>query len=367
MELTRCLRIVPLAAFVLLGAASLGASAAAATPAAQGGPAWVPSPCPGGPGGPPGDGTAWYRLDPELDTTGTLAHQRLTVGAGTGGQRTLVLAPESFASGPVGGRVLSGEDNGRTSTLRMVDPVRGCAVTVVVEADVVRSGVLAPDGRALYEHRVERQTRADLGVWRRSLGADGQGGTAVRVLDPLPADDRYGPTFATDLRVASDGSVVASSCGQRLCRDRALDPRSGRVLSVEVAGPALGMADGRLVARAACAGYPCSITATDQDGRMTVLVAEAGDAALAGSSSPFLVFEAPGGSARILEVRTGRSAGLRGTAGQRPLGGGSLATDGADAAPGNAVLAPGGRAAGSGLLRIDPSAFFAAGSAELVP
>ena len=68
-------------------------------------------------------GAAWYRLDPVLDEHGSLAGQRLTVGLVGGPARHLDLAPESFVSGPVGGVVLVGDDDGTESRLRLLDVV----------------------------------------------------------------------------------------------------------------------------------------------------------------------------------------------------------------------------------------------------
>ena len=137
--------------------------------------------------GAPGDakgGPAWFRLEAVLDPGGTLVGQRLTAGPVAGSSRTLALPPESFASGPVGGRVLVGDDDGTVSVLRLLDVARGCWTVVAREPAVIRGAVLAPDGASSWEHRVDRASRADLGVWRRTLS----GGPAVRVLPGLAVD-----------------------------------------------------------------------------------------------------------------------------------------------------------------------------------
>lgn len=349
MESTRWLRLAPLALAVAAGAVGIGRPMAGAA----GDPPWEPPPCPAGEAsGPPGT-AAWYRLDPALDRQGALASMRLTVGSAGERGRWLALAPESFASGPVGGRVLAGSDDGSASYIRLLDPVRGCASAVADEAAVIRSAVLAADGRSLYEHRVDRRTRADLGVWRRPIGADGAAdGAAVLVLPGLAADAEHGPTFTTELLSADGGRIVVSSCGIAACRDRVLDPSDGSVARVDHVGPALGVSGGLLVARAACAGDPCAILAVDLATSARRTLVDAAHTAVVRSGS--LVYEAPDGRVAGLVLATGRLSDPV-EAGGAPMAGGSLAMAGAEA-PGDAVaLAPGGRPTYAGLIVFDPS------------
>ncbi len=348
MESMRWLRLAPLALAVVAGAVGIGRPIAGAA----GDPAWDPPPCPpDDSGGAPG-AAAWYRLDPTLDRQGTLVAMRLTVGLAGAGGRWLALAPESFASGPVGGRVLAGTDDGAVSSLRLLDPARACATAVADEGDVIRSAVIAPDGRSLVEHRVDRQTRDDLGVWRRALAADGTPtGDAVLVLPGLAPDATHGRTFTTELLVEADGRLVASSCGAEACRVRVLDPGSGEVTSVERIGPALGVTGGRLVARAACAGEPCGLVSVDLSSRARATVVEA--ALAAGLDGATLVYEVPGGRVASLEITTGRRSGPV-DAGGVPMRGGSLAQAGSAAPDGTIPLAPGGRPTATGLRAFDP-------------
>ena len=159
MESLRWLRLAPLAAVIAAGALGPGRPVSGAGAARRG---TLPRARWRTRADRPGAG-AWYRLDPVLDRTGTLAAQRLTAGIAGQPSRQLDLAPESFASGPVGGLVLAGEDDGTVSRLRLLDPARGCATAVADEPAVIRSAVLDPDGRSIVEHRVDRTTRADLG------------------------------------------------------------------------------------------------------------------------------------------------------------------------------------------------------------
>jgi hypothetical protein len=349
MESLRWLRLAPLALAVVTGSVGPGRAVVGATVD----PSWDPPPCPAADTGEPPGAGAWYRLDPALDRAGTLAGMRLTVGVAGDGGRRLDLAPESFASGPVDELVLAGEDDGSASHLRLVDPGRGCATAVADEAAVIRSAVLAADGRSLYEHRVERRTREDLGVWQLALGADGRGaGVPTRVLAGLGADPAYGPTFTTDLVAMPDGRLAVSSCGLEACRVRVLEPATGSVTHVDQTGPALGVTGDRLVARAACPGLPCSIDSVDlSTGRRTALVEDALAATLGGGT---LVYEVPGGRVATLDVATGRR-GAPASAGGVPIRGGSTATAGAEAPPGRVPLAPLGRPGATTVRGFDPA------------
>lgn len=358
MESKRWLRIAPLALAVATGAVGVGRPMAGAA----GDPPWDPPACGLGDVGVPPGMASWYRLDPVLDRQGALVSMRLSVGlAGTPGH-WLALAPESFASGPVGGRVLAGTDDGAASHLRLVDPARGCATAVADETAVIRSAVLAPDGASLYEHRVDRRTRADLGVWLRGLAPDGSvAGRAVRVLPGLAADATHGRTFATELLVADDGQIVVTSCGQEACRVRVLAP-SGAVAQVDGVGPALGVDDGRLVARDACLGDPCGVVTVDLATGMRRVAVEAAMAAALDAGA--LVYEVAGGGVATLELATGRRSGPL-DAGGAPIRRGSLALAGVGVPRGTVALAPGGRPSSMGLRAFDPASGTSTSLAEV--
>jgi hypothetical protein len=292
---------------------------------------------------------SWYRLDPVLDRTGTLAGQVLTIGTDGAPSRSLDLAPESFASGPVNGVVVTGEDDGSLSHLRLLDIERGCATAVADEADVIRSAVLAMDGRTLYEHRVGRATRADLGIWRRSPG-----GRTEQVLGGLAPDPRLGRTFVTTLVVAPDGQLTASSCAPAGCRVRVLDPESGTVSLVRDIGTGLGTAGGLLVARAACAGLPCPVVAVDlASGHRTTLAPQAFAAALGGLTGDQLVVEMARDRVAVIGLTGGPVIPMPGSG--LPLARGSTATAGAEGRPGSVPLVPRDWSGGRGIRFLDPN------------
>jgi hypothetical protein len=207
--------------------------------------------------------------------------QRLSVGAPGTPARTLELPPESFAAGPFGGTVLVGSDDGAVSRRALIDIASGCAWSLGRSADVVRRATMTPGGSSIVEFRVDRRTRADLGVWRRSLAPDGG---EERILPPIEPDPRFGPTWLTELSWSDDGSLLAvESCGEVACRVRWLDPDSG--VGGRIGDPTLGELVGltrdRLVARAACRGLPCPIRDVSlRTGATHTLVRSAGQAVL---------------------------------------------------------------------------------------
>ncbi len=362
MELVRCLAGTgTLAALALVGA--LGAARPPVMAATD--PPWQPRPCGETRAGAPA-GTAWYRLDPVLDDHGALAGQRLTVGLMDGASRHQDLAPESFASGPGAGMVLVGEDDGVVSSLRLLDVVRGCETAVGRErAAVLRGAVLAPDGASVWEHRVNRVTRADEGVWRRSLA----GGRPVRVLAGMPLDSRFGPTFTTELSWSADGRLGVASCGERTCRTRVVDPATGGVDAFEGTGPLVGVHGDRAVVHAACAGLPCPIEAVDlRTGVRTVLVQAAGQAALDGSAGGALVFEAADGSLAVLDLGSGRRSEVRSDDGLKPVRRTSATTSGAETPRGAVLVAVGGRVERPSAARhLDPSHQSVVSFGEVIP
>lgn len=346
MEIGRCIRVlVPLAAIAVVGATGL----ARPTPLHAADPPWDPPPCPPGPSAAVA-APAWYSLEPRLDAAGWLTGYRLALGdlAGTGA-RHLALPPESFASGPVDGLVLVGDDDGSRSRLRVVDVAAGCATELGQEASVIRSAVLAAGGGAVWEHRVNRATRADEGIWRRSP----LGGATVRVLEGLAPDPAYGPTFSTELRLEPDGRVAVGSCGERRCRVRVFEPRTGGVSLIAGTGPLLGIDHGRAIAWAECPGLPCAIVAIDlRTGRRVTLIDGAGPAVLAAGDGRAVVHERPDGRLELVDLETLRRTLLVTPPGSAPVRDGSAAAGGADLPAGGVLLAPAGQVVDPGELRV---------------
>jgi hypothetical protein len=284
----------------------------------------------------------------------------LSTGLAGGPTRHLALGAESFATGPVDGIVLVGTDDGRRSRLSLVDAARGCSTALPDEPTVVRSAILAPDGTALVEHRVDRVTRADLGVWRVEL----PGGRGTRIVAGVPDDDGYGPTFSTELRWTPDGRLAVTSCGERACRTRLVEQRSGRTVQVGPTGPVVGIdAGGGVIARERCGGVPCPIVRVGPGGASQVLVPVAWRAAMAGDR---LVFESGRAGLRVLDVKLG-VMGIVDGGGLVPVGDGSKAPSGAERGAGEVLLAPEGVVDGSGLRVLGPVGLTPVGIAEVRP
>jgi hypothetical protein len=297
--------------------ALLGVGLIASTTVGAGDRTWSPGSCQGPPGSLSeaarrplpatlGDMAAepWFRMDPVLDRDGALRAQRLVVGVG--GRRigsAVELPGESFLAGPFGRTLLVGTDDGSVSRLAVYDVGAGCAWPLALERDVIRRATLDPATSTIYETRVQRDGRADLGVWRRPV--DG-GASAVRVLAPPPADERFGRTFSTEFVWDTTGTRLAvQSCGEVACRTRfVVGPAGVADPSPDPdAGVLVGFDAGRMVAYGACRGWPCPIVATDlATGAHRILEPIGGRATLAG---------APDGPRLVVETRGAERRGLR--------------------------------------------------------
>jgi hypothetical protein len=215
----------------------------------------------------------WFRIDPALDRDGSLRAQRLIVGIGAGrARRAWELPGESFVAGPFGRLLLVGTDDGSRSGIFAYDVARDCGWAAATERDVIRRATLDPTSGTIFETRVERASRADLGVWRRSLDATAP---AVAVLAPPPADDRFGRTFSTEFAWDTSATRLAvQSCGELACRTRfVLAPPGTADPPVDPeAGPLVGLDGDEVLAFGACRGRPCPIVSTNlvTGGRRTV-------------------------------------------------------------------------------------------------
>lgn len=289
---------------IALGAVGLIAS----TAAGAGQRAWTPRACGDESGGrvaaarsagPIGLGDLrlepWFRLDPRLDRAGALQGQRLALGSdGNRSSRIMDLPPESFATGPFGRIVLVGADDGSISRLEAVDVAGKCSWTVAQESAVIRRATVDPAGEAIYEMRVDRETRADLGIWMRPL--DGSL-PAARVLDPIDLDDRFGRTFTTEFAWDISGRTLAiQSCGETACRTRIFDPDGGstRTIAESDLGTLVGLDGDALITYAACPGLPCPIVAVNLETGTREVLADAAAVAV--------VITTPDGTRLVHEV-----------------------------------------------------------------
>jgi hypothetical protein len=242
-------------------------------------------------------------LDPVLDRDGALSGQRLAIGLdGDRIVRTLDLAREAFAAGPFGAVVLVGSDDGTASRLQAIDVASGCAWPIGEDRDVIRRATIDPAGSFIYEMRVDRASRADLGIWRRSVAGSE---AAQRVLGGLPPDARFGRTFSTEFTWDIAGARLAvQSCGELSCRIRVISPDGGPVVTLDSPdlGTIVGLDGDLAVTYEACRGLPCPIVATDLNtGDRRLLAAAAGLAVVISSTDGTrLVHETGGGAHRTL-------------------------------------------------------------------
>ena len=248
---------------------------------------------------------AWFRVDPRLDRAGALEGQRVLLGTnGDRASRVMDLPPESFAAGPFGRIVLVGSDDGTASRLEAVNVADGCSWLVGEESAVIRRATIDPVGTTVYEMRVDRATRADLGIWTRPL--DGSM-PSVRVLDPIGVDERFGRTYATEFVWDIRGHALAvQSCGEAACRTRVIDPAGGepRLVAEPDLGALVGLDGQVMVTYAACPGLPCPILATDIATGARSVLADAGAGAVVVSvpDGTRLVHEAFGESGLTLRA-----------------------------------------------------------------
>lgn len=337
-------RLVPVVA--VFGSVVAAVSSTAGAPPV----AWLPPACSGAPVPGPGGIGAWYRLEPVI-TDGARTGQRLTVGRATTDTPAFIdLDPESFASGPFGGTILAGTDDGRSSRLSLVDLAAGCAWPVAEAVDVIRHATLAPGGRSIVEFRVDRRSRADLGVWSRPL----DGPAASRILGPLEPDPRFGPTWITELGWSDDGrTLVVESCGEVACRFRLLDLSSDEssLVADPTLGDLVGLADDRIVVRGACRGLPCPVIAVDRSGGRPVILADAaGQAVLAtDETGEAVVVHERDVDGRVVAAIRPDGTDIRGIPvaadGRRLVGPAAWAGGAVDQPPGWVVFGPDGRLA----------------------
>ncbi len=300
-------------------------------------------------------GAVWYRLDPQLDRSGALRGQRLAIGTDGGRSgRSLDLPPESFAAGPFGRLVLVGRDDGVMSRLGAVDVAAGCSFELAAGPDVIRRATIDPAAATVYEMRVDRATRADLGIWSRPL--DGSR-PAAPVLGPIDPDERFGPTFTTEFAWDAAGHRLAiQSCGEAACRVRVLDTTSGLVSLVDDPGigALVALDDDRLVTYETCPGWPCPIVAVDVETGHRQALADAAAASVVVSTSdgPRLVHEVidgPGVRLRSVALDGSVSDDLGPLPDGLRLQGNPLATDAATRVPDGWVLVtPDGRLSAAG-------------------
>jgi hypothetical protein len=204
---------------------------------------------------------AWYRVDARLDEGGSISGQALTFGV-DGRAAELDLAVESAASGPFGNGLAIVSDDGHESVVAVLDVGAGCLHRLDRTREIIRRAIVDPSRTALVEHRLDRTSRASVGVWWRPL----DGSPSRRLLAPIGADPRFGRTFSTELLWSDDGRLAVQSCGEASCRTEVLDITSGhidRAVDDRRQGDIIAVTGRDLVRYQACPGLPCPIDIVD--------------------------------------------------------------------------------------------------------
>ena len=172
------------------------------------------------------------------------------------------------------------------------------------EAAVIRRATIDPAGTTIYEVRVDRATRADLGIWARPL--DGSRPPS-RVLDPIGArravrtDLRHGVRLGPRRFLA--GRFVVRRARLPDAGPRRRDGRRSERVAEPDLGMPVGLAGDALVSYGACPGVPCPIVATDLASGARTTLAEAGASAV--------TVTAPDGPRLVHEVLAANGLSLR--------------------------------------------------------
>lgn len=248
------------------------------------------------------EGSAWYQIEGRSDGTDSVVGQTLRVGQLGRPTWLIELPAASFAAGPFNGEVLVGADDEVTSQISLVSTDTGSARPLLDSEQVVWRATLDPAGESLYYVLLDRSSRQNLGVWRRSV----VGGAAVLVLPPPPTD-RITVFMAYELTWDQDETRLdAWSCGGGGCLSQILDISSSNVslVDIEGLGTAIGLVGDKVISFAACEGPPCTVVAARPDGSSETLVPSATGAALVRiGSDDRLVYEDD--SRRLTDLRLG--------------------------------------------------------------
>jgi len=253
----------------------------------------------------------------------------------------MALPAASSVSGPVDGRVVAAIEDGRHSSIRVVNTAAGCVRVIALEGVTVRRAMADPAAGGYLAHLLDPSTREDLGVWRVTIG-----GRRTLVMPPVEAAtlrasgiDRV---WSTNLAVTGDGRHLAvQSCDPDACLTRVLDRESGGVQVLAGAqGDLVGVAGDRVVTQAACQGLPCPILAWGRDGVATTLAEDASTVAITPDGT-VVVAGSPGpAGSKLLAIDP--LTGARRDIGDLPPDSrlAAIGTDGSDTAPGGVEAGP---------------------------
>ena len=158
----------------------------------------------------------WYDIAAKTDDQSALVGYLLTSGQlGSKPNDPLELPTSAWASGPVGGLVLVGSDDGKQSTVQIVGP--SSAAILWTSKDIVWRGALLPDGSAILA-LLTRDKREEGGIVH--VGSDGVPVQVVKRTVP----PTFGQTWSEELFISAASDVLAvQDCAPGSCRSRFYD------------------------------------------------------------------------------------------------------------------------------------------------
>ncbi|MEO8207906.1 MAG: hypothetical protein ABI598_02630 [Chloroflexota bacterium] len=284
----------------------------------------------------PAAGT-WWRATADLDAKGGLIGWNVSFGAPETRDSLLIVSPGSSVSGPRTGTIAIAEDDGATSVIHLVRPVRGCQDRIEVGAQIARHAVFDPTADGLLVHLLERGTRRDLGIW---FVPEARGLPSLVVAPVEQAElERagVGEVWTTNIEASDDGLYLAvQSCDPDGCLTRIQDRRTGVVAALDgSSGAMVGFAGPTLVVMGACSGLPCPVVVWNIAGGPAREIAPSVLGAAVAGNLVIAVVAGEGGVPESIAVdlrsRTRRSIGAL-DGGLLPLGG-SAAFAGIETSP----------------------------------
>ena len=187
----------------------------------------------------------WFRQDPVIDGGGDLARPAAwrSASTGTGWPGPWTCPPNRSPPGRSAVSSWSAPMTARRpGSRRSTSPMR-CSWAVAEERDVIRRATVDPAGTIDLEMRVDRVSRADLGIWLRPIDGRTRG-------PPDPGAHRR-PTAGSGGhgRPSSRGrwqatELAIQSCGEAACRTRIIRPDAAAVAAsaTMLDAPDLGLA-----------------------------------------------------------------------------------------------------------------------------
>lgn len=204
-------------------------------------------------------GFGFTGFEPEPVPAVPEGYRQLRVGTLDGRVTAIRTLPQewsrSYASGPVNGNVLLLSDDGVTSTVSTIEAATGAEETLFESELIIPAAALSPAGDEVWYVKLERETGADMGLWRRHGDRDEE-----EQLLPGPLGEPFEPTRTSEsgvtiwqLHFSPDGRYLAVQwCfGQVRCTTTLLDVATREARASAELGWPFGFTDSQLVVKGA--------------------------------------------------------------------------------------------------------------------